>query len=472
MLKAAQFDVIVVGARCAGAPLAADLAARGMKVCLVERARFPSEVPSTHLLHPGGVARLARLGLMDKLLATGAPPLDHGSFVIDSVRLSAEPDVMSRFEAPWLCIRRVTLDALLIEAAEQAGAQVCKKTTVQGLVHEDGAVRGVQTTNGVLRAPLVVGADGAHSTVAQLVRSREYHVSAPGRLFMWGYFEGAQWPAGYATLGRTGDIGFLGMPTDAGLHMAGIAVSISQKETCLGHTDTTFENGIQRIDQLAEYFASASRVGPLRVMTRWHGFFREATGPGWVLVGDAGHFKDPTPAQGIADALRQGEKLANAVEAGLGGDGLEGHLRNWWRWRDEDAWEMYWFATDMGAGGENPGIVADMMLDLGNEDDGTERFLRVLNHELLPSEVFNPSRLARTLARASMRHPRRVLGLVGESRSLAADELKRRRLRKRPQFETAGGPRSGKQPGEVRQLMNITPRTAAKAVRSAEICGR
>ena len=249
---------------------------------------------------------------------------------------------------------------------------MCKETTVQGLVHEGGAVHGVQTTNGVLRAPLVVGADGPHSTVARLVGSREYHVSEPGRLFIWGYFEGAEWPAGYATLGRMADIGFLGMPTDAGLHLAGIAVSMSEKETCLGDTDTSFKHGVRRIDELDEYLASAIRVGPLRVFPRWHGYFREATGPGWVLVGDAGHFKDPTPAQGIADALRQGEKLAEAVEAGLGGGGLEGHLRNWWRWRDEDAWEMYWFATDMGASGENPRIVADMMLGLGNEADGTD----------------------------------------------------------------------------------------------------
>ncbi|MGH9096966.1 MAG: hypothetical protein ACRDWB_06045, partial [Acidimicrobiales bacterium] len=147
-------------------------------------------------------------------------------------------------------------------------------------------------------------------------------------------------------------------------------------------------------------------------------------------------FKDPTPAQGIADALRQGEKLANAVETGLGAGDLDGQLRNWWRWRDDDAWEMYWFASDMGADGENPAIVADMMLGLGTEDEGTERFLRVLNHELLPSQLFNPGRLARTLTRASVRHPRRALGLVGEARSLVTDELKRRRLRSRPQFES------------------------------------
>ena len=144
---------------------------------------------------------------------------------------------------------------------------------MQGFVHEGGAVRGVETTNGLLGAPLVIGADGPHSTVARLAGAREYDVTSPGRLFIWGYFEGAQWPAGYATLGRVGDIGFLGMPTDADLHLAGIAMSMSEKKACLGDIETSLKIGIQRIDELAEYLAPASRVGPLRVMTRWHGYF-------------------------------------------------------------------------------------------------------------------------------------------------------------------------------------------------------
>jgi 2-polyprenyl-6-methoxyphenol hydroxylase-like FAD-dependent oxidoreductase len=69
-----NFDVIVVGARCAGSPLTASLAARGVRVCLLDRAGFPSEVASTHMIHPSGVARLERLGVLDKMLATGAAP--------------------------------------------------------------------------------------------------------------------------------------------------------------------------------------------------------------------------------------------------------------------------------------------------------------------------------------------------------------------------------------------------------------
>jgi 2-polyprenyl-6-methoxyphenol hydroxylase-like FAD-dependent oxidoreductase len=188
---AENFDVIVVGARCAGSPLAASLAARGLRVCVLDRARLPSEVPSTHMLHPSGVSSLERLGMLDKLLATGAPPLDRGSFLIQDVRLEMDRRIAERFEAPWLCIRRVTLDSLLINMAEEAGAQVRTQTSVVGLVEDAGGVRGVQTETGTLNAALVVGADGPHSAIARFVGAREYHVTAPARLFLWAYFEGA-----------------------------------------------------------------------------------------------------------------------------------------------------------------------------------------------------------------------------------------------------------------------------------------
>jgi flavin-dependent dehydrogenase len=366
---------------------------------------------------------------MDQLLATGAPPLERGTFVIDEARLAMEPEVARRFEAPWLCIRRVVLDQLLLDAAEHAGADVRDGMAVVGLIEEDGAVCGVRTVDGALRARLVVGADGPHSVVARMVGAREYHVTPPGRLFLWGYFEGAAVPSGYATLGRAGHIGFLAMPTDGGLYMAGVAASMTERDAYVSDPGASLARALNGLGEVAEFVRPATRVGPVRTMVRWHGYFREATGPGWVLVGDAGHFKDPTPAQGISDALRQGEELADAIEDGLGRGDLECRLREWWRWRDDDAWEMYWFATDMGAAGENPGIVTEMMSGLGREPDGPEQFLRVLNHELAPSQVFTPSRAVRSVIRGSINRPRAVRRLVGETGVLVADEMRRRRLR-------------------------------------------
>src|SRR6267378_4266370 len=131
-----HFDVVIVGARCAGAPLALDLARRGLRVCVLDRAHFPSDVPSTHMIHPCGIARLADLGLMNKLLATGAPPLMRGSFTLDTVRIEGGPEVVRRFEAPWLCIRRTVLDQILIDAATEGGATVLTGQAVEGLIEE------------------------------------------------------------------------------------------------------------------------------------------------------------------------------------------------------------------------------------------------------------------------------------------------------------------------------------------------
>jgi 2-polyprenyl-6-methoxyphenol hydroxylase-like FAD-dependent oxidoreductase len=429
-----DFDVIVVGARCAGSPLAASLAARGLRVCLVDRARFPSDVPSTHMIQPSGLACLGRLGLLDSVLATGAPPLTSGMFVIDDARLEFGPTVTEHFEAPWLCVRRIVLDALLIEAAGKAGAEVRTETTVTGLVEDNGVVRGIRTAEGELTARLVIGADGPRSTIARLVGAREYHVTAPGRLFQWAYFEGDAAPSGHARLGQIGDVGFLAMPCDNGLYMAGVAPSMARRDACMADVEGTFRQALAGVGELDDFLRPATRVGPIRVMARWHSYFREAAGPGWALVGDAGICKDPTPAQGISDALRQAEKLAETIDAGMRVGELTHHLSDWWRWRDEDAWDMYWFANDMGAAGSIPGMAVEIIRGLSRERDGAEKFLRVLNHDASPSSLFNPNRGLRTLVRTAVTRPWAVPGLALNVRSLVADESRRQRLHRQPEF--------------------------------------
>ncbi len=434
-----DFDVIVVGARCAGSPLATLLARAGLKVCVLDRARFPSEVPSTHMLHPAGVAILDRLGVLGKVLATGAPPLEHGSFHFDDVRVEGGPAVLGSFGAPWLCVRRVTLDSLLVEMAEESGAEVRTETKVVGLVADNGVVRGVRTEAGSLTAALVVGADGPRSAVARFAGAREYHVTEPGRFASWAYFEGTSEPQARARLGKVGDIGFLGMPTDNGLFMAGVGLSMSTLPAYMADIDRGLNGNLGQIDELSQVLGSARRVGPVRVMSRWRGYFREAAGPGWALIGDAGHFKDFTPAQGMSDALRQAERMAPAIEAGLGEGSVADRLDTWWKWRDDDAWEMYWFASQIGAPGPNPRMVNEMMRGLSHERDGAEKFLRVLNHDVAPSTVFSNSRGLRTLLRAGRVHPRSVPRLISETGTLMRDEARQRRLRRKPSFETRPG---------------------------------
>ena len=409
-----RFDVVVVGARCAGSPLAAMLARRGLRVCLLDRARFPSDTPSTHVIQPCGVEILGRIGVLDAVLAAGAVPVDRFTLVMEDVRVEATAGEVATHEY-GLCVRRVTLDALLVDAAAATGADVRTGTGVTGLVCDGlGRVAGVETDAGAIGAGVVVGADGRRSTVARLAGAAEYRVAPAGRVPMWAYFEGAPDIEGHLRLARLGTMAFLSCPTDGGLFMAGIAPSADDKDAALADRDATFAAGLRAWPELSDLVAGATRVGPIRVAANWHGYLRTPVGAGWALVGDAGHFKDPTPAQGISDALRQAEHLVGAIEAGLGGAAIDDELSRWGRWRDADAHEMHSFATDMGAPGPTTTLAVEVMRDIAGDAAATEQLLRVLNHEVRPYELFTPARVMQAMRRAAVRQPRRAPTMLRE----------------------------------------------------------
>ena len=307
------FDVVVVGSRCAGAPLATMLARAGLRVCVVDKDRFPSDTPSTHAIQPAGVQVLERIGVLDGLLKL-APPMVRAQMVFDD-SVAVVDDVVAITGAPVLSVRRITLDEILVNAAAEAGAEVRTDTAVTGLVMDRGRVAGVTTAAGELRAPLVVGADGTRSAVAKMVGAKEYHPTANGRVFMWAYYE-ADPTNGEMWIGKIGDHAYLVTPTDNGLSLVAACPSIDRRNEVRADREAVYEAGVRGWPELHAGVAGSRREGPVHTMANMHGFFRTSAGPGWALVGDAGHFKDPTPGQGIADALRQSEKLAAAIERG------------------------------------------------------------------------------------------------------------------------------------------------------------
>ena len=125
-----EFDAIVVGARCAGSPTAMLLARKGYNVLVVDKATFPSDTISTHLVHPPGVAALKEWGLLGRLLATGCPGIDTYAFDFGTVTISGAPGTD---EAPLAYSpRRTVLDKLLVDAASEAGAELREGFTVDG----------------------------------------------------------------------------------------------------------------------------------------------------------------------------------------------------------------------------------------------------------------------------------------------------------------------------------------------------
>ena len=315
------YDVIVVGARPAGASTALLLARAGLSVLVLDRGRYGTDTLSTHALMRGGVLQLARWGLLDRIVASGATPIRSVRFhyAHGGPTVAVSPaDGVDALYAP----RRTVLDPLLVDAALAAGAEVCYGVVVTGLVRDDrGRVTGVRarTHDGrevSVTARLVVGADGARSTVADAAGAG---VTLRGRsacAFTYGYWSGLE-TEGYELAYRTGVMaGFI--PTNDG-------------EVCVfaGSTPGRLGRGGRRVldalvaqasPDMASRLAAASTSGVVRTFPGRPGLLRRAWGPGWALVGDAGSWKDPISTHGLTDALRDAELLARAVVAGAGDD--------------------------------------------------------------------------------------------------------------------------------------------------------
>jgi len=423
-----SYDVIVVGARCAGSPLATLLSRRGLRVCLLDRAAFPSDTPSTHGIQPPGVKVLAELGVLDRLLEL-APAIDDGIIALDEYRIEYA-GLEATLGAPMVNVRRITLDAILVEAAVASGAELRAGVTVTGLVRSAERVVGVETTAGPLHAGLVVGADGARSTVARLVAAPEYHRTAPRRAFLWSYFEGVAEDERRVWIGSIGENGFLASPTDSGLFLAACVVPIERRDELRADRGHAYEEAVKCWPELDATVARGRRAGSVQMMSRWYGFFRQSAGPGWALVGDAGHFKDPTPGQGIADALHQATTLAPAIARSLDGGG-DDPLRAWWRWRDRESWEMYWFARQMANSTFAPLLSETANSRFAADPELVARMVRILGRDLPASQLLTPAATASVVAETLRRNPgrrRRVLREVGgivaeEARLLGARAL-------------------------------------------------
>ncbi len=440
-------DIVIVGARCAGSPLAALLAREGLDVVVAERAEFPRDTLSTHLFEADALAFLDRLGLTERLRATGAPYVLRLDNRADDFRASIdwpqEPGDVGGIAA----IRRIVLDPILAAAAEEAGAEVRMATNVTGLLTDGGRVAGVRVSGpegeGEIRARLVVGADGRNSTVATLCGARKYNLTPSHRMLYYGYFEGAD-PGREPTFvfHRWSDRLVLGCPADSGLYLGLTLPDAAERERFRGDLEPAFMDHVMSCEPIAEAVGGATRVGKIMGAVRWEGFFREATGPGWVLTGDAGHFKDPTAGRGIADAFRQADTLSPAIVRGLRGSdaALDAELAEWERWRADHFTEHYWFATDLGMPGTLPAVVAELgrrMYERGEFHD----FMNIQNHRAKPSEVLTPPRLLGATRQSLARRGSDRLEILRDVGSLLARDLHRRWLNRRPAYAPAGAVR-------------------------------
>jgi flavin-dependent dehydrogenase len=319
-----EYDVVVVGARVAGASTAMLLARAGLRVALVDRGSYGSDTLSTHALMRAGVLQLSRWGLLDRVAAAGTPPVRSVTFHYpgaEPVHVSIKPSAgVDALYAP----RRHVLDRILVDAAAAAGADVRYGTTVTGLLHdEQGRVSGVRGLAGDREvrfdAALTVGADGIRSVVAREAGARVVRQGRAAGAVLYRYLtglpaDGYQWAYGVSAAAGL-------IPTNDG--QTGVFVSTTpQRMHALrkGGTDAAFRTLVARAaPALEERVAAAGATGRTRGWGGVPGFVRRSSGPGWALVGDAGYFKDPITAHGITDALRDAELLTDEILEALAG---------------------------------------------------------------------------------------------------------------------------------------------------------
>jgi flavin-dependent dehydrogenase len=339
-----MYDVIVVGARCAGSPTAMLLARKGYRVLLLDRATFPSDVPRCHFIQPPGIARLQRWGLLDNVKDSNCPPipsvrLDVGPFALVSSSPSKNGD--SQPYGP----RRIVLDKILIDAASRAGVEVREGFSVQELLINDNRVTGIRghAPNGAMvieKAGIIVGADGMRSMVARAVQAPTYR-SKPARTCVYfGYWSGV--PLEGCEIYMREQRVFFAFPTNDDLTCIAIECPLQEFRTFRADLAGNFLRTIALAPSLAERVQAGYREGRFMGSGDLPNFYRKPYGPGWALVGDAGYHKDPYLAQGISDAFRDAELVAEAIDAGLSGRReFAAALSDYERQRDEETMLIY-----------------------------------------------------------------------------------------------------------------------------------
>ena len=318
-----MYDVIVVGARCAGSPLAMLLARQGHRVLVLDRATFPSDTVSTHYIHQAGLSRLQDWGLLDRLVETGVPPMRHLNFSYTGIELAgfADPiDGITEVYSP----RRTVLDSLLVDAAREAGAEVVENFTVEEVIFENGRAAGVRGRLGEdagkeFRASFVVGADGRDSTVAKLVEARTYDVVPASCFVFYTYYSGVDWEFHHCTGFGEQQIG--AWPTHDDMMLTAVMRKRDRFRDFRSDVEANFHEVYDQVvpELGADLRANGVREEAFRPMLYPENFYRQSAGPGWALVGDAGYHKDPFTGWGITDALKYAEVLAERLHEGLSG---------------------------------------------------------------------------------------------------------------------------------------------------------
>ena len=382
------YDAIVLGARCAGSSTAMLLARKGYRVLVVDRATFPSDTVSTHVMQPRAAGALARWGLLDRLTATGCPPIHTYTYDFGPVTIAGAPGTTDSPVA--YCPRRTILDKLLVDAAGEAGAEIREGFNVEGILIENERVTGIKghSKDGTAvteRAQVVVGADGRYSLVAGAVKPEQYNEKPPLLAAYYTYWSGLPMDGRFETYIRP-HRGFAAAPTHDGLTLTVGGWPYAEFEANKKDVEGHFLKMFELAPAFAERARGARREAPF-AGAAVSNFFRKPYGPGWALVGDAGYNKDPITAQGISDAFGDAERCASALDHAFSGRrAFDEAMSEYQRDRDEHALPMYEFTCQLATLEPPPPEMQHMLGAIQGHQKAMDGFAQMNAGTIAPAE--------------------------------------------------------------------------------------
>lgn len=402
-----MYDAIIVGARCAGSPLAMLLARKGYRVLLLDKASFPSDTLSTHHIHQPGVAHLKRWGLLEKLRASNCPPTTTIKFDVGPLALVGSP-TPANGNAEAYAPRRRVLDKILVDAAVDAGAELRERFTAEELTTDGESITGIRgrDANGTTvteHARIVIGADGARSMVADAVNAPMYLDRGMLTCNYYSYWSGVQHDGVelYPREGRT----IVVDKTNDGLSMICVVFPKAEFDRIRSNVEGEYLRTIQEnAPALFERIKSGRREERFSGTGFLPNFFRKPYGNGWALVGDAGYVKDPILAQGITNSFSHAEMLAEALdEAFLGLREMEDALADYEDNRNDEVLAMFEHNTQLARLAPPPPEMVTLLNALRGNSVEIGRFLGTVAGTVPLTEFFAPENIGRLIERSALR---------------------------------------------------------------------
>lgn len=382
-----NFDVIIVGARCTGATLAVYLAREGASVLLIDKDELPGDqVLSTHTIHPPGIDILDEVGIGNAIRevcpASRIMRLNKNGNPVDVIHADGRAEY---------CPRRKRLDGLLQEAALKEGVELLDRTRLTKLETENGRVAGIRAIHSntnqelVFTAGLVVGADGRHSSVAQMAGATEYLAYDAPRAMYWAYWDApeiwktdSRYPFDMYQGNTSGNIRVI-FQTDYNQLLIGSLPPVKKAQSWRFDPLRSLIADLSSDPVTAPLIEGLPPDGKIRGTIKERYFFRQGVGPGWALAGDAGHHKEFVIGDGITEALIQAKHLSKAIL-----EGSDIALTRWWRARDVEAIPLFYFGQDEGSLTPPSYLDSLVLKHVDKEPELKKKLALVMEHKLSP----------------------------------------------------------------------------------------